>query len=150
MMSVDEVNVGWFLFYWGLILLWGVGVGFDNTCTISGKWNVSRVIPTLHEWVYKTLRLSPLMAEHSDYDCLFPIKTIPDWNLSVAIFNFYFMKFVFQISGGIKIWDPIEDSNIGGPSSITIRMEQLFAFQFWYCELWVENQWGGDKKALLC
>ena len=48
--------------------------------------------------------------------------------------------------GGIKFWDLVEDSNAGGPSSITIRMEYLFAFQFWYCELCVENQWGGGRK----
>ena len=40
-------------------------VGFDNTCTVSGKWNVSRVIPGLHGWVYKNLRLFPLVVEHS-------------------------------------------------------------------------------------
>ena len=40
-------------------------VGFDNTCTVSGKWNVPRVIPKLYGWVCKTLRLSPLVVEHS-------------------------------------------------------------------------------------
>ena len=30
------------LFNWGLMLLWLIGVGFDNTCTVSGKWNVFR------------------------------------------------------------------------------------------------------------
>ena len=55
----------WFLFYCGLMLLWVMGVGFDNTCAVSGKWNVSRVIPRLYGWVYKTFRLSPLVVEHS-------------------------------------------------------------------------------------
>ena len=40
-------------------------MGFDNTCTISGKRNISRVIPRLYGWVYKTLRLSPLAVDHS-------------------------------------------------------------------------------------
>ena len=40
-------------------------VGFDNTCTVSGKGNVSRVIPRFYGWVYKTLRLSPSVVEHS-------------------------------------------------------------------------------------
>ena len=35
------------------------------------------------------------------------------------------MQFVFRISGGIKCWDPDEDSDTGGPSSITVRMEYL-------------------------
>ena len=47
------------------MLLWVMGVGFYNTCTVSGKWNISRVIPRLHGWVYKTLRLPPLVVEHS-------------------------------------------------------------------------------------
>ena len=42
----------------------------------------------------------------------------------------------------MNCWDPAEDSDTGGPSSITVRMEYLRAFQYWYCELCVENQWG--------
>ena len=41
------------------------GVGFDNTYTVSGKWNRSKVIPRLYGWVYKTLRLSQLVVVHS-------------------------------------------------------------------------------------
>ena len=33
--------------------------------------------------------------------------------------------------GNIKFWDTVEDSNIGGPSSVTVRMEYLFTFQLW-------------------
>ena len=40
----------------------------------------------------------------------------------------------------------------GGPTSV--RMEYLFASQFWYCKLCVENGWGGGEgggqKALFC
>ena len=46
------------------MLLWVMGVGFDNTCSVSGNENVSRVIPRLQGWVYKALRLSPLVVEH--------------------------------------------------------------------------------------
>ena len=35
-----------------------IGVGFENTRTISGNWNASRVILRLYGSVYKTLRLS--------------------------------------------------------------------------------------------
>ena len=42
-----------------------MGVEFDNACTVSEKLNVSRVIPRLYGWVYKTLRLSQLLVEHS-------------------------------------------------------------------------------------
>ena len=30
--------------------------------------------------------------------------------------------------GGIKFWDSVEESDADGPSSITFRMEYLFAF----------------------
>ena len=53
------------MFYCGLMLLWVMGVGFDNTCAVSGKWNVSRAIPRLYGWVHQALRLSPLVVEHS-------------------------------------------------------------------------------------
>ena len=35
------------------------------------------------------------------------------------------MKFEFRIGGGIKCWDPVEDSNTGGPTTVTVRMEYL-------------------------
>ena len=41
------------------------GVGFDNTCTVSGKGNGSRFIPRPYWWVCKTLRISPLVVELS-------------------------------------------------------------------------------------
>ena len=53
------------MFYWGLKLLWVMRVGFENTCIASGKSNVSKGIPRLYGWVYKTLRLFPLADEHS-------------------------------------------------------------------------------------
>ena len=122
--------------------------GFDNTCTVSEKRNVSRVIPRLYGWVYKSLRLTPLVAEHRIVvnGCGFPIKTIPDWILWIGKARF---PFGFRISGDIKFWDPVEDSDTGGLSSITVRMKPLFAFQFWYWELCVENQWGGGRKHCL-
>ena len=61
---IKPANGGWFLFYWWLMLLWIMGVGFENTCIVSRNGNVSRVIPRLCGWVYKTLRLSPLEVEH--------------------------------------------------------------------------------------
>ena len=34
-----------------------------RTLAVSGKWNVSRVIPRLYGWVYKILRLPKLLVE---------------------------------------------------------------------------------------
>ena len=56
------------------------------------------------------------------------------------------MNVVFRISGGINFWDAVEDSDTGHPSWITVTMEYAFAFQYWYRELCVENQWGKGRK----
>ena len=40
------------------------------------------------------------------------------------------MKFVLRISGDMNVLGPLEDSGTGGPGSVTVRMENLFAFQF--------------------
>ena len=44
------------------MLLWVMGVGFENACTVSGKWNVTRVTPRLYGWVYKILRLPTIIS----------------------------------------------------------------------------------------
>ena len=43
----------------------------------------------------------------------------------------------------------VKNSDTGGPSSISARIEYLFAFQFWYCELYVANRWGEAKSIVL-
>ena len=51
------------MFVWGLMLIWVMSVGFEYTCTVLEKENVSRVIPKLYEWIYKTWRLFLLVDE---------------------------------------------------------------------------------------
>ena len=77
-----------------------LGVDFENTCTVSEKWNVSRV----YGWVYKTLRLFPLAVEYSVV-----VMTVDSQSRRSQIetygklnFDSRFTKFVFRISGGIK------------------------------------------------
>ena len=61
----------------------------------------------------------------------------------------------YEGGGGIKFVILVEDSDTGGPSSITLRMEYLFALKFWCCELSLGNQWrgrggeGGQEALLL-
>ena len=120
--------------------------GWCYTCTVSGRWDVSRVISRLYGWVYKTWRLFPLADEHS-----VAVMTAGGSQsrrsqivyFRSPIFDFCFIKFVFRISGSIKFWDPSWGLQYRGPSSFTARMEHLFAFQFWYCELGVKKRWGG-------
>ena len=40
----------------------------------------------------------------------------------------------------------VEDSDTYESSSITVRMEYVFVFQLWYCELCVQNRWKGGRK----
>ena len=42
------------------MLLWVIGMGFENTCSVSGKGNVTRIIPKIYGWEYKLLRLAQL------------------------------------------------------------------------------------------
>ena len=39
-----------------------MGVGFENTCTVSDRQNVSRVVTRLYEWVYKILKTTLIIS----------------------------------------------------------------------------------------
>ena len=56
------------------------------------------------------------------------------------IFNSHITKFIFRSSGDLNFVTLVEDSDIGGPSSVTVLMEYLHVFQFSYHELCVENR----------
>ena len=136
----DSVNGGWFLFCVRLMLLWVMGVGFNNTCAVSEKWNVFRVIARYFGWAYKNLRLSPLVVEKG------VVVMSVRLNPMDSQFWFPFYLICVQNQWGHKTLNPIEDSEIGGRSSITVRMEYLLAIQYWYSEPCAENQWGWSKK----
>ena len=127
--------------FWGLMLLRVMGVGFDNICTVSRKWNFSRVIPRLYGWVNKTLRLSPLVVDHNAVVMSARLNPIGGQFLILVLWNL-----CSKSVGGLKCWDPVESSDNGSLSSITLRMEYLLAFQYWYCELCVENWWRRGRK----
>ena len=60
------------------------------------------------------------------------------------------MKFVFRISWGIKCREPVEDSITGGPSSVTVRMEYILAFNTDIVNfMWKTNE-GERQKVLFC
>ena len=123
-----------------------------STCAVSGKCNVSRAIPRLYVWVCKTLRLSPLVVEHSvvvmTVGCQSRRSKIESYRQ--PIFDFPFMKLVLQSLGPWTFVILVEDFDTGGPSSVTVRIEYLFAFQSWYCDFCVENRrWGGRKFSSL-
>ena len=56
------------------------------------------------------------------------------------IFDSRITKFMFRSSCDLNFVILVEDSDTGGPSSMTVRMEYLFVSRFSYCELCVENQ----------
>ena len=66
---IIPVMAGFFLLK-GSTLLWVMGVRFENW-TVSGKSNISRVIPRHYRWECKTFRASKLAVEHS-------VVVIPD------------------------------------------------------------------------
>ena len=108
-------------FYRRLILFCVMGMEFENTCKVSGKWNISRFVSRLYGWVYKTflefllyylncgfpvggLPLSGFPIGGYNYG--FPIRGTPAQILWVANFwSSWNLKFVFRISGGMKFWD---------------------------------------------
>ena len=96
-----------------------MAVEFDNTYAVSGKWYVLRVIPRLYGWVYKTLKLSSLVVEHS-----------------VVVMS-------------ARLNPMVEVSDTGGSCSIIVRVDYVFAFQNRYCELCVGNRWRGGRKHCL-
>ena len=53
---------------------------------------------------------------------------------------------MFRSSGGMKFRDPCRGLRHWGSSLVNATMEYLFAVQFWYWELWVENLWGRERK----
>ena len=87
-------------------------MGFDNTCIVSGRLNVLRVIPRLYGWVYKILRLFPLVVDHS-------VVVITSGSLSKrlqiesygwSIFDFWIPHLMFKFNrhkDGILICFPI-------------------------------------------
>ena len=117
-----------------------IGVEFDNTCAVSGKWNLSRIIPRLYGLVYKTLRLCPLVVEHSLVVMSVGLNPMGSQFAILALWN------LCLESVGHKIWDPVEDSDTGRPSSINVWTKYVFAFQYWSCKVCVENRWVGGRK----
>ena len=80
------------------MLLWVMEVEFENTYTVSGKSNASRIIPILYGWVYKTLRL--INQDHPRWGSQFSIPVL--WNLYPES----------EVSGSI-IFSDQEDSGSG-------------------------------------
>ena len=57
------------------------------------------------------------------------------------MFDSHFMKFVFQISGVIKIRDPFDGSDSGGSSSISVRWNTYLLFNSCFVNfVWKTNE----------
>ena len=65
-----------------LMILWVMGVGFENTCTVSEKWNVSRFIWRLYKWDYNMLTVPLIIAEDVQWLWL-PITDLGDFSSSI-------------------------------------------------------------------
>ena len=126
-------------------------VEFENTSTVSGKSNISGIISRLYGWVYKTWRLFPLADEHSvavwlrvpnqDDPRLYPMGSQFSISVLLNLCSESVEAYHFEILA--------EVSNTGCPSSFTVRMKYLFAFQFWCCKLCAEQR-GRERGKKHC
>ena len=94
--------------------------------------NLSRVVLSLYEWLYKILRLTNTRAENSKNVVLVPAgyqSSAPQFD-SRELFAFSScLRNLCWEAAGHKISDLVEDSDTHGPSSLSVRMEYLFALQ---------------------
>ena len=113
------VGRGWFFVLLGADAT--QGVEFENTCIVSGKWNVSRVIPILYGLIYKTLRFSLLVVEQI---------------------------VVVMIVGSQSRWFQIESYGCLKTPTLAVRAQLQLRWNTYLllnsdC---VESWWGGDRK----
>ena len=106
-------------------------------------------VPRLYECVYKISSLANI--ELKILQCLWLacgllIQCIPIRFSWVISFQFSFYEIRIGKQRGIKFVILVELSDTGGPFSITVTIEYLFALQLWCCGLSVRSQWGGGKK----
>ena len=118
----DQADGGWFLLHWRLMLLWVMSVWFEGICTVFKT-------PPIIIWTTGSQSGAVSISGFpiNECNCGFPI-----WGTLVRILQ------------AANFWLPfseicsVEDSDTGGLSSITVRVEYLFAFQFWYFERFVK------------
>ena len=63
--------------------------------------------------------------------------------------KFQFLVLQNKCSVAVGAWNfviLVEASGTGRPSLVAVRMEYLFAYQFWYWELSMENLWGEERN----
>ena len=82
--------------------------------------------------LYKNLKILPLMVEHSVV-------------VMSARLNPMGSQFLILVWRNLSS-ELVGDTDTGSASSVSVRMKYVFAFEFWYCELRVENRWGGGRK----
>ena len=94
--------------------------------------NLSRVVLRLYGCVYKILGLINIKVAYSlvVVSAGFCIVVSQFVSRGRPAFNSRFAKFVSRSSGSIKFVILFQDSDIGGSSSITARVEYSFGLQF--------------------
>ena len=105
-----------------------LSVEFENTCIVSGKWNVSRVIPRLYGLIYKTLRFFPLVIEQI---------------VVVMIVGSQSRRFQVESYGCLKT------PTMTVQAQLQLRWNTYLFFNS-DSELCVESWWGGDRKHMFC
>ena len=123
---------------WGLMMrdevdatLYG-GCGIWEHLRSFWEMNLSRVVLRLYGYVYKIWRLTNIKVEFSVVVVGVDFRSWITQFVSGGrpLFDSRFTKFVLRSSGSIKFVMLFQDSNTDGSSSVTTRIEYLFALQF--------------------
>ena len=122
------------------MLLSVMGVGFDNSfMEVKCLQDNFRTL-----WMgIKNLKTLPLLVN------IVLWLWVRDWILWVANCRFPFYEICVQNNCEIKLWDPVEDSDAGGPSSITVRMKYLLFNADSVNVVWKTNEGEAESIDLL-
>ena len=104
---------------------------WEHLCSFW-EMNLSRVVLRLYGYVYKIWRLTNIKVEFSVVVVGVDFRSWITQFVSGGrpLFDSRFTKFVLRSSGSIKFVMLFQDSNTDGSSSVTTRIEYLFALQF--------------------
>ena len=107
-------------FNWRLVLLCVIGVGFERTCIVSGKWNVSKNSHSVGSQSFVIIAGSQSGDSSSNPMCS---------QFSVVALWFRLCSLRSESNRAWNFQMLVEDSDNGGPSSIAVK--------------W--RGWGGDR-----
>ena len=120
-----------------------MGVGFNNTCAVSEKWNVFRVIARHFGWAYKNLRLSPLVVEKG------VVVMSVRLNPMDSQFWFPFYLICVQNQWGHKLWTQLRTPKLAVGVQLLLGWNTYLLFNTDILNLVQKTNEGGVKSIVL-